>query len=199
MNQGTVATRKLYSVRMKPQSVAVSFQTARGAYAVPIAVVVSLAYCVLQYAIHHRWNEYVISSMTGGCISMVAITCFAVAPHLTHWVIDVSEELVTLQRTFQQLPIGRKRLHTRDAVTDLGLYPNDPRQGEQTGTICLWIDGRSFELERHFPATQGLALAQDLKRCGVTFLRTRQAYDPFDLLFDRSEDYLTFDVDADGA
>ncbi len=184
--------RKHYQVRRKGQRVVVTFQTTRFGQFFVVLVICALVYEALHLAFSHHWNEDVLAGMVGGAISIIAIVCFSTAERIVHWSLEISPDLVSLQKTFQGVPVGRKQLHARNSVTDLGFYPVESKNQLKLGTLCLWIDGKSFELESLFFIAEGVTLAQDLSVQGVVFPRTHLAYDPLNSLFNLNQDYLSF-------
>jgi hypothetical protein len=131
----------------------------------------------------------------GGCLSFTAVTWFAAAGHLTRYTIFIEDDLVVLRREFYGIPIGRRIALTRSAVTDLGIYPLDDRglsdRSRPFGTLCIWVNGKSVELEPYFPIDVGAELAKDLKNSGIAFPRTYDKLSPEGLMYGRSS-YLSF-------
>ncbi len=183
---------KAYQIEQKEGQTVVKFQTPRAAYFLPILFVSGVVFLVVRYAFLHHWNEQLIAGLVGGSVSVIAVTCFALAPYLVHRVIEITTALIVLRRTFLGLPVGGRRTYARSNVTDLGFYPSERRPGPQMGTLCIWVNRSSVELEHHFLASQGAALAEELTRLGIRFSRTYPFYDSTNLLFDKSQDYLTF-------
>ena len=141
------------------------------------------------------WNGTVLSGIFGGCLSLTAVTWFVAAGHLTRYRILVEEDLVVLRREFYGIPVGSRTLFARLAITDLGVYPLHgrglPDRSQPIGTLCIWVNGKSVELEPYFPIHAGVALARDLRSVGVVFPRTYDQLSAESLMYGRSR-YLSF-------
>jgi hypothetical protein len=131
----------------------------------------------------------------GGCTGFVAVTWFAAAEHLTRYTIFVEEDSVALHREFQGIPVGSRKLYAKVAITNLGVYPIDNRghrdRSQPMGTLCIWVNGNSVELEPVFPIHAGVALARDLQSLGVVFPITFEQFSEDRLMFGDSR-YLSF-------
>jgi hypothetical protein len=150
---------------------------------------------IFLFAVRMAWNSSVLSGIFGGCLSFTAVTWFAAAGHLTRYTIFVEEDLVALRREFYGIPVESRKLFTRLAVTDLGIYPIDRRgasdRSRPVGVLCIWVNGKSVELEPYFPIHAGASLARDLRDMGVVFPRTYDQLSEETLMYGRSR-YLSF-------
>lgn len=187
--------KHLYSLQSSDGEVVIRFHTSRSAWLVTALVMSALFAGVFIFAVRLGWNGTVLSGIFGGCLSTTAVIWFAAAGHLTRYAIFIDEDLVSLRREFYGIPVGRRKLFARVAITDLGIYPLDarglPAGSQPFGTLCFWADGKSVELEPYFPIQVGVALERDLRSIGVVFPRTYDQLSAEGLLYGRSR-YLSF-------
>ena len=76
------------------------------------------------------------------------------------------------------------------------MYPEENRKTSGSvfrwGSLCIWAQGKSIQLETYFPIPEGLALANDLRKIGVAFPQTFEAYNENRMAFVTPDDYLPF-------
>jgi hypothetical protein len=175
--------------------VTISFLANRTAWFIPIFGIFGLCSIVIWGAFRLDWNGNIISGLVGGSISVCASICFGLAEYITRYVITIESDVVILQRELQGIPVGSKKIYSRVLVTDLGVYPsrhhNARNPGPKLGTLCIWAEGKSIEIERYFPIVEGVSLASDLRDMGIEFPRTYLAYDESQAVFAR-DSYLSF-------
>ncbi len=94
------------------------------------------------------------------------------------------------------IPVGFRRICSRALVTDLGFYPGENRHRPlprfKWGRLCIWTEGKSIDIESFFPVSEAVSLANDLRKMGITFPRTYDAYDENRLAFATGDDYFSF-------
>jgi len=187
--------KPLYSLQSRDGQVVIHFHTSRSAWLVTALVMSAIFAGIFLFAVRLGWNGTVLSGIFGGCLSMTAVTWFAAAGHLTRYAIFIEEDLVALRREFYGIPVGSRKLIARVAITDLGVYPLDarglPNRSQPIGTLCIWANGKSVELEPYFPIQVGVALARDLQSVGVAFPRTYDQLSAEGLMYGRSR-YFSF-------
>lgn len=193
--RSTKVDMALYSVDTSPANVVIRFQTSRLAWLLAAAVASAVLVGVFLFAMRMDWNSDLLSGVFGGCFGLIAVIWFAAAPHLTRYVLSIEHDIVSFRREFYGIPVGRSKLFTRSAVTDLGVYPIDGRgsadRSQLFGTLCVWVNGKSIELEPYFPIQVGVALARDLEGVGIAFPRNYDQLNEERLMFGRSR-YLSF-------
>jgi hypothetical protein len=172
----------LYVIKARRERIVVFFRTSHmGPFAV-IFLVVGLCIFTIWAALRLGWSGSVVSGIVGGSISVVATLCFAMAEHVTRFAITIESDSVALQRDFQGIPVGAKKTYARSIVSDLGMYPHvNPRAADPVvkwGRLCLWAEGKSIQLEPMLlPISEGFSLANDLRKLGIEFPRTFDAFD----------------------
>ncbi len=185
----------LYSIDASPTSVVIRFHTSRLARLLAAVVVSAVLAGIFLFAMRMDWNSDLLSGVFGGCFGLMVVTWFAVSPHLTRYVFSIEHDIVSFSREFYGIPVGRSKLFARSAVMDLGVYPLDGRgsadRSQLFGTLCVWVNGKSIELEPYFPIQVGVALARDLEGVGIAFPRTYDQLNEERLMFGRSR-YLSF-------
>ncbi|HEY0795913.1 MAG TPA: hypothetical protein VGD64_09055 [Acidisarcina sp.] len=170
-----------YVLEKEENRVKISFLTSRTACLFPIFIVAALGFAILEIILRLRMDKTLLLFLCSGWVSVFASTCFALAPHLTRYVITIEPDVVLLQREFQGIPVGRKKIHSRLLVSDLGIYPRENR-GRSTSPprlcqLCFWTKGMSVEIESSFPISEAVSLARDLRTLGIEFPRTYPIYD----------------------
>jgi len=186
----------LYVINRREERIAISFLTNRVGWFIPIFLVSVICFAVVWTAFHFQWNDNLISGIVGGSLSMVAVTCFAVAEHITRYIVIIEPDVVSFQREFEGIPLGAKKIYSRAIISDLGMYPGENRKRSglpfKWGRLCLWVAGKSIEIESFFPITEGVSLAEDLRKLGIEFPRTFPSYNEEHLLFAGTLDYFSF-------
>jgi hypothetical protein len=185
----------LYVIKKKNDRVIIFFLTNQMGYLIPILLVFGFCFAVIRVAIHLGWDGNVISGLVGGSISMIAVTCFAMAEHLAPFIITIEPDVISFQRNFQGIPVGTKKVYSRLLIRDLGVYLVENRSVPRSfkwGRLCLWADDRSIQLENFFPISEGVSLANELREMGIEFPRTFETYDENRMAFARRDDYLSF-------
>jgi hypothetical protein len=185
----------LYVIREEEDLVFIYFLTNRSGYFIPIFVVFGFFVAAIWTAIHLGWNENVIAGMVGGAISLTWMTCYSMAEHITRFTITIDSDTVSLQRTFEGIPVGFKKKYARKLITDLGMYPVVVSRDQFSERLCslrFWIGGRSLEVESYFPIAEAVSLANDLRKLGIEFEQTQERYDEDRLLYASTADYFTF-------
>ena len=189
------ATDRLYRIERRKDRVIIFFLTARMGYLIPIFLALSFCYGLIWTAIHLGGGGGAISALVGGSISLVALACFIKAENLAPFVVTIQPGMVSFQRSFQGVPVSIKKIYPRSAVTDLGVYVGENRSMARAlkwGRLCLWAEGESILLESWFPISEGLSLANDLRKIGVEFPRTHGLYDENCAAWVRDDKYLSF-------
>ena len=180
-------SKPLYSIQSRDGSVVIRFHTSRIAWLVSALITSAFFLGIFLFAVRMGWNGTVLSGVFGGCFGLIAVTWFAAAEHITRYTIFVEEDLVGLRRDFQGIPVGSRKLYSKVGVTDLGVYPIDNRghrdRSQPMGTLCIWVNNTSVELESVFPIHAGLALARDLQSLGLVFPRTFEQFSEDRLMF----------------
>jgi hypothetical protein len=190
-----MSSHHLYVIENRPDHTVVYFLTKRAGYFVPIVLMSGLCFGLIRTAIHRDWNGNVLSGIVGGSISMILITCFVMAEHIRLFTITIEPDVVSLQSTFQGIPVGAKKIYARSSITDLGMYPVEVGRDQLSSErcrLCIWTGGRSIQLENYFPISEGISLANDLRRIGIEFSRTQETYDKNRLAFATALDYFSF-------
>ena len=57
----------------------------------------------------------------------MAVICFVKAEQLAPFVVTIEPDVVSLQRTFQGVPVGNEKIYPRSVVTDLGVYVGEAK------------------------------------------------------------------------
>ena len=188
-------TERLYRIERRKDRVIIFFLTNRMGNLIPIFLALSFCYGLIWTAIYLGWGGGVISALASGSISLVAVTCFVKAEHLAPFVVTIEPDVVSLQRTFQGVPVSSEKVYPRSVVTDLGVYVGENRsiaRALKWGRLCLWAEGKSILLESWFPISEGLSLANELRKIGVEFPRTYGLYDENCAALGRDDRYLSF-------
>jgi len=110
-----------------------------------------------------------ISVVVGGTFSLIFQYCFVAFPLLCRTELTVEPELVRVQRTIFQIPVGEPKIYPRNAITDLDVHFNAHGHIAQSCRVSFWISGRSVELEREFPVRQLEKFKTELIKCGIVF------------------------------
>lgn len=186
----------MYVIEKREDRVIVSFLTNRIIPFVAFFFVFGLCSAAIWSAVHLGWNVNVISGLVGGSFSTVAVTGFIVAEHITRYVITIEPDVVSFQKELQGVPVGVSKTYPRSLIFDLGMDPEENRKifgsAFRWGSLCIWAEGRSIQLETYFPIPEGLALANDLRKIGVAFPRTFEAYNEDNLAFLTPDAYFSF-------
>lgn len=187
--------KPLYSIESRDGRVVIRFHTSRSAWLIAALTMSAICVGMFLFAVRLDWNGTVLSGIFGGCLGLTAVTWFIASGYLTRYAIFIEDDLVALRREFYGIPVGRRKLFSRLAVADFGVYPLDrhglPRPPQPIGTLCIWVNGKSVELEPYFPIQAGVALARDLQSVGVVFRRTYDRLSAERLMYGRSR-YLSF-------
>jgi hypothetical protein len=189
------ATYRLYRIERRKDRVIIFFLTNRLGYLIPIFLALSFCYGVVWTAIHLGRGGGMISALVAGSVSLLALTCFIKAEHLAPFVVTIEPDVVSFQRSFRGVPVSIKKIYPRSVVTDLGVYVGENRSISRAlkwGRLCLWAEGKSILLESWFPISEGLSLANDLRKIGVEFPRTYGVYDENCAALVTDDKYLSF-------
>jgi len=184
----------LYEIRKKDDHVQVFFRTNRVGPFFAIFLIAGLCFAAIWAGFRLGWRDEIMSVIIGGSISFVAIACFSSADQITRYVITIEPDVVSLQREFQGIPVGVRKIYHRALISDLGMYGIEHRRPGALAicNLCLWADHKSIQLESFFPISEGVSLTNDLRSMGIEFPRTHEAYHPSRAAFASSEDYFSF-------
>jgi len=186
----------LYHIERNQDGVTIHFRTSRTPSFVALFSVPGLFVGALWTAVHFGWSGTIIAGLIGASVSFTGMTCFAVAEDITWYTIRIESDVVRFQRDFAGIPVGARKIYPRAAVTDLGIYPRifrgDSRPLPPVGRLCVWINGKSLEIESYFLISEGVALASDLRALGISFPRTHDVYDEDLLRFVDDFAYFSF-------
>ena len=91
----------LYLIDQKEDRVTISFLTNRMSCFVVAFAMFALCFAAVRIGFYIGWNVNIMAGVIGGSISLVTTTCFAVAEHITRYVITIEPDVISFQREFQ--------------------------------------------------------------------------------------------------
>jgi hypothetical protein len=164
---------KPYLIEQRGAELLIGFRVSRYGFLSGFCWVIAVFLTPLALTIILHADGMVIACVTGGTISLIAVSGFLAAPYLIQKELSIGPDLILVRTTLFNVPVSATKAYPLNVVTDL-----EPDIQEFHGMIApwcslrFWANGKSVELERAFPLAKFNQFVQELSELGVRFPAT---------------------------